>query len=149
MRVVVPNRVGGSWAGGRGRNIPSHNLWIIFYFWFMTMVITVHATTRSVSWRADLSGELLTDSQLWWDAFRHSDITKDNGLTSFLEIKSTLANKICGKLLSDFAVSLKAGPVKHEIKFTKMPTYIWIRFLIKILYKDNFKTNFAFWAHGE
>ena len=43
-----------------------------------------------------------------------------------------------------FAFSLKAFSVKHEIKFTKMPSYICIRFLIKILHKDNFKTALAF-----
>ena len=43
-----------------------------------------------------------------------------------------------------FAFSLKAFSVKHEIKLAKMPSYICIKFLIKILAEDNSKTTFAF-----
>ena len=52
--------------------------------------------------------------------------------------------KFVGKFCRILQYHRHGNSAKHEIKFTKMPSYIWIEFLIKILYWDNFKTNFAF-----
>ena len=100
---------GGRWVGWPQLCIPVDN----FYFWFMTMVVTVFCNrsqrdgqagqprltgAASLSWPQAGPGERRAGRRTPSDAFRNSDYIIDYGLTSLLENKIH-SRKICGKLL--------------------------------------------------